>query len=110
MVNDATPEDGASGPDDNGLTRISTDWREYGYPSTAVVETVADVTGQDVTDLPPLHGHVDSDALDALLTTDAGGSDDSIRVTFEYAGYRVELRSDRTLLLHPLARQHGDDP
>jgi len=61
-------------------------WSEYTYPSTAVVEKVADVTEQDETELPILQSQIDCDALDALVT-----SNKEVEVTFRYAGVTVTI-------------------
>jgi hypothetical protein len=75
---------------------IRTDWNDYDYPGTAVVERVSDVTERDVTDLPPLQSTVDVDAHETLLTS-AGG--ETVQITFNYAGLRITVRSDRSMLL-----------
>lgn len=41
--------------------------------STAVVEAVAADKGVEPTDLPPLHGAIDPDALDAVVETGSTG-------------------------------------
>lgn len=61
------------------------------HVSRAVVETVADATSRDVTDLPPLFRVVDPDALDALLAPRPSGCAESMGLTFEYADCRVTV-------------------
>lgn len=80
---------------------IGTDWDGYDHPGTAVVERVSEVTGREETELPVLQSAVDVDALETLLLTDREGS---VQVSFRYAGLRVTIRSDRTILLR------GSDP
>jgi hypothetical protein len=66
----------------------SREWLEYDYPSTAVVELVAEATGRQQEDLPPLYDHVDSDALDSLLT---GASSSRLELSFVYGGVSVRV-------------------
>lgn len=61
-------------------------WTEYTYPSTAVVETVAQVTDQGETELPILQSQIDCDALDALVT-----SSRDVEVTFQYSDLTVTV-------------------
>lgn len=62
-----------------------------------VVNAVADATGRDPNDLPPLHGAVDTDALETLVgrepATLASGESDAVEVTLEYAGCTVTVSS-----------------
>lgn len=70
---------------------IRADWREHDSPCTAIVEVVAEATGREPTDLPPLYESIETDALDALVST---STDASTRVTFDYAGVEVTVRSN----------------
>ncbi len=79
---------------------IRTNWRDYTYPTTAVIERVAAATNRKETSLPSLHESIDTDALDTLLTGDEKG-DSPVEVTFSYLGLSVTVRSDRTMVLHP---------
>jgi len=63
-------------------------------PSEAVVNAVADIEDSDVTDLSPLYGAIDTDALDALFTGDAATS-----VTFEYSGYTVTVEDNEVVFV-----------
>jgi len=67
------------------------DWGGSEYPSVAVVEAVAAVTNETVTDLPPLQKAVDADALDNVMRSSAGAN---VRVSFPYAGVSVVLSGD----------------
>lgn len=61
-------------------------------PCVAVVSAVAAVDGQEPIAMAPLHGAVDSDALDRLVSgPGAGRGLDRFRVTFEYLGYTVTI-------------------
>lgn len=68
-------------------------WQGYEYPSTAIVESVSDATGREVTALPALHRAVDADALDALLGTDAT----PVRLSFRFAGTTVSVDADQRI-------------
>jgi hypothetical protein len=59
-------------------------------PSEAVLFAIAEVRGCDPTDLPPLNGVIDPEALDDLFSVTAGGdSRCGGRLAFEYADCRV---------------------
>ena len=63
-------------------------------PSVAVVMEIAAREGADPTELaPPLNDVIDPDALDALFAR-SGPADVAGSVSFEYCGYRVEVRSN----------------
>lgn len=80
------------------------DWQEYEYPSTAVVELVAEATGRDETDLPPLYDHVDSDALDSLLT---GPSEGDLELSFDYDDVFVRIASSGVVEIRGLGPRVG---
>jgi hypothetical protein len=61
-------------------------------PSEAVVSAVADIEGADATELPPLYGAIDTDALDAIFVGDNAAS-----VTFGYHGYTVTIEENRVV-------------
>ncbi|MUV86722.1 hypothetical protein GJ631_09115 [Natronomonas sp. CBA1123] len=63
-------------------------------PSEAVVNAVADVEDSDATDLPPLYGAIDTDALDAIFAGNAAAS-----VTFEYHGYTVTVEDNEVVFV-----------
>lgn len=71
-------------------------WDQAERPSIAVVEAVAAETDRDPTDVPPLQGRIDTDALDTLVTA-ANQTGDGVVVSFEYDGVDVSLDSDGTL-------------
>ena len=62
--------------------------------SERVLAKVADSTGRDVLDLPPLYDYVDPDALDAVVATATNGT-----VRFAYEGHEVAVESDGTIRL-----------
>lgn len=66
-------------------------------PSSGVYAAVAAADGRSPLDLPPLARTIDPDALDALLTPQAGAHE----VTFEYAGYLVTATPE-TIRVEPV--------
>ena len=56
-------------------------------PSRSVVRAIEAATGTDALDLPPLHGAIDTEALDDVLRS--AGAD--ARVSFEYASLEVTV-------------------
>lgn len=75
-------------------------------PSFAVVAAVAAVTGVEITDLTPLHGEIDPDALDKLWNSGHESSGTS-EVSFTFVDHRVTLSGDGGLAISPSLR--GDD-
>lgn len=53
-----------------------------------VVQRVAAVTDQEVTQLPPLYDAIEPEALDSLIKSDATNSS-ALEIRFTYAGQRV---------------------
>ena len=74
----------------NGFTEGTVVSLDGQLPSEAVVNAVADIEESDATELPPLYGAIDTDALDAIFVGDNAAS-----VTFEYHGYTVTVEEDR---------------
>lgn len=68
-------------------------WDDSEQPAVSIATAVAAATGRPMTDLPPLHHYVDTDALDTLLTS--GSS--AIEITFSYAGRLVSVYGDGTI-------------
>lgn len=60
---------------------------------------VSDAEGRDPTDLPPLHGAIDPDALDALFEGSAEGDRSEVSVVFSYCGYEVSVSGDGDVTL-----------
>lgn len=80
------------------------DWQEYEYPSTAVIELVAEATGRDQTELAPLYDHVDSDALDSLLT---GPSEGDLELSFDYDDVFVRVTGSGVVEVRELGPRVG---
>lgn len=62
-------------------------------PSQAIVERVAALEGVDHSELDPLFGAIDPDALDALVGT-TGHSDAALQIEFTYHGYDVTVTGE----------------
>ncbi|WP_253737461.1 HalOD1 output domain-containing protein [Halohasta salina] len=71
------------------------DWRTADSAATAIVLSVADNLDCTPMALPALSTAVDPDALDTVLES----GDESIVVSFSYAGCEVSLRGDGELVL-----------
>lgn len=57
--------------------------------TSRVLEAVAVTSGIDPLELPPLYDVLDPDALDVLVVSMSDG-----KLSFTYAGYRVEVDAD----------------
>ena len=97
-----------TGDDDSGTETpetlpdpVRTTWAEYRHPSTAIVEAVAAATNRDSTTMKSLYDEVNTDALDALVTTAANGTGDRLSVSFRYDGADVTVYSDGDLEVRP---------
>ena len=75
------------------MTRMEFDWTEIA-PSTAVIELIAEESGQDPTELEPLYDSVDPDALEQLIRGNgANQHDNTVSVSFAYNEYAVVIQS-----------------
>jgi hypothetical protein len=74
--------------------------------SQTVVLAVAEATGDDAMELPPLYDTVDPDALNELFDSSTGGAvGRSGRVEFTYAGCDVTVHADERVAVSPVAEQ-----
>ena len=71
-------------------------------PATAVVEIVADATETDPTDLDPLHGAVDTDALNRVVEPNEPDATGNLRVSFSYHDFFVVVRQSGRITLYNL--------
>ena len=62
-------------------------------PSQAVVKRVAACEEVDQTELAPLYGAIDPDALDRLVET-SRHNESALQITFTYHGYDVTVTGD----------------
>lgn len=76
--------------------------REDESPTTAIIRLVCTVLDREVTDLPPLHHTIETDALNALFQRRSGRSVGTTgKVMFEFAGCDVTYRSDGVVVVEP---------
>lgn len=84
----ATTGDGAEAATDGGGTSPETQVPETAWdetdPTITVAEALAEAEGVEVTKLPPLFASIDTDALNALLS-----SAHDVRVSLTHLGYEV---------------------
>lgn len=75
------------------------------YVVQEIVEAIAELEGADPLELsPPLRDSIDPDSLEALLSS----ADDSLEVTFTYAGYRISVSSGGTVSIVSMADAAGE--
>mgnify|MGYP006276394263 CR=1 FL=1 len=90
---------------DTNSTSVRHDWKQSGQPSVAIVEAVAAATDRAATDLPPLQGTVDADALDTLLQERSS----SVMVSFRYADTVVSVSGNGSVEIEVDGDPVGDD-
>lgn len=69
-------------------------------PTAAIARAIAEQTGSDPNDGPPLHDFVETDALNVLLT-ESNGNLDAISVSFTYDGYSVYVDGSGRVVVDP---------
>ena len=75
------------------MKRREFDWTEIA-PSTAVIELLAEESGQDPIELDPLYETIDPEALDQLIRGNGANPHDHIlAVSFSYNEYAVVILS-----------------
>lgn len=93
--------DEGGGTTAGGTIRAAFDWSAV-TTSTAVVETLAVALDREPTAVEPLLESVDTDALDALVRSNATGSTGrGPSVTFAHAGHVVTVRANGTVVVRP---------
>lgn len=80
---------------------LQTEMNQTPSLTMAVVETVAKESGQDPTELAPIHEHIDTDALDALFSTTEEGVRENISLSFEYEGFEVAVEGRDDINIQP---------
>lgn len=102
MSDDADPDDRSGERDsESEAVRKKYDWSTVA-PSTAVVETVSDVTDTDVLELRSLYDSVDPDAIDKLCRDELTAGSDTVSISFEFEELNVTVRSDGGLTVSPI--------
>jgi hypothetical protein len=81
---------------DAGPATVRHHWQQSDQPSVTIVEAVAVATDRPTTELPPLQGTLDADALDTLLN----GQPSSVTVSFRYADTTVSVNGNGTIEIH----------
>lgn len=80
--------------DDDGTTvQTEYDWTTM-EPSTAIVETIATLTERDPTDISPLFGIADPDAIDSLLLSGEAPRTGDISVSLQLDDHEVTVTRD----------------
>ncbi|WP_136717080.1 HalOD1 output domain-containing protein [Halorientalis salina] len=69
---------------------VQYDW-EATEPSTAIVETVAAVKGDEASEMRPLFTTIDPDAVDSLIATDNDAQRSEVSVSLTLAGCEVTV-------------------
>jgi hypothetical protein len=67
------------------------EWDRSEQPSTAIVNAVAATTGRDASALPPLRDHIDTEALNSLLTLGTDSDDGRLSLSFDYEGVSITV-------------------
>lgn len=95
-------DEGADIDDTCRTVRAEYDWASV-TPSTAVTETIAEVSDCDPTAIVPLYRFVDPDALDQLVGPRPTGIEnvDTV-VAFEFGTYHVTVSSDGLVMVAPV--------
>ncbi len=71
--------------------------------SVTIANAVATVSGEEVTDLDPLHYAIDADALERLFEPRADGVRSAGQVRFQYNGCTVTVTADGEVRVAPSA-------
>lgn len=72
------------------------EWEAGSPPSEAVVDAIAAATGREPLQIEPLQNHVDTDALNALVTPQSDDGD-TVQVSFSYEELGVLVDSSGTI-------------
>ena len=68
--------------------------------SGRIIHEIAEQTGRDPLDLPPLNDYIDTDAIDSLLRSNATKKSRKIQLEFQYDGHQVTVLQDKSLSVH----------
>lgn len=78
--------------------------------SEEVVYAVAEATGADPTEMPPLYDVIDPQSLDRLFRGRQEDADSNARVIFTMHGCEVTVHADREIEVTPLDAADGAGP
>lgn len=70
------------------------DWDSPEQPTTAIIEAVSAITGDDLTEMPPLTHSIDPDALNSILDVEGNLSRDPVYISFVYNGVWVHVNHE----------------
>jgi len=92
--------------------RVDHDWEDETRVSTALTAAIETVTGSDLHELPPLHEHVDPEALNRIFKpkADAPRQSSASRVRLRYAGFLVTIYADGEITFQPRGNTAEDQP
>jgi hypothetical protein len=75
---------------DGGTFETQVRFESHSSPSRSVVQALEAATGVDALELPPLHGAIDTEALDAIIESTGPAAS----ISFDYGGLRVTVLGD----------------
>ncbi len=75
---------------EGGRFETEVEFGTYSTPTRSVVHAIEAATGVDALELPPLHGAIDTESLDAIIESTGPAAS----ITFDYAGLRVTVHGD----------------
>lgn len=78
---------------------VSRHWDQEDSLVITLVETVADLSGQRMDEVDPIHSVLDPDALEMILDTGHRAGD--VQVSFEYEGCQVTVSNTGELVVDP---------
>jgi hypothetical protein len=81
----------------HGEELVRTDWQQYDQPARGIIEAIAGVKDTRPTELPPLGGELDVEAVNKLLSTTK--EDSNLVISFEYEGLTVTAEQSGTLIV-----------
>lgn len=85
--------------DIDSSTRVEeVEWGAQRKPTEAIVEAIAEATDQDPLDIDPVQNHIDTDALEKLVTSDTTNGD--VTVQFEYEAFTVQVEGSGAVEVH----------
>lgn len=92
-MSDFSAEEGVDAPSEAWQT--VSDWSESDCITTAVLRAIAETTGRDPRELPPLYETVDPDSLNALFNSKPDGAIRlNGRLVFTHADCEIEVRAN----------------
>lgn len=103
MMTDSTTPSG----DSTTTVQMQHDTDAQDHLAWTIVQAVSKVTGTDPLDLPTLYETIDVDSLERLFQTPPAATGKSVDVAFDYAGCRVTITPEATVIVAPLANDEA---